>query len=238
MKKVQWQVIGLLYAILFSVTIPAPAAAIPGRGTLSGTVTAPEPFQAAEVFASNAEMNIVFLVYTAGGKFRAVNLFPGTYEVWAEKSGFQGATKTVEIQPGENTAVDLSMTVGEAAAPQTGGMGMGAQQGSRQPVEQVDYDELFPEHPAREMLEETCIYCHGANFISNAPKSRDQWNRALARMTSEDQAETGYEGAMVPRSTYSEPQWESLLEYLTENFGPESRAPGREALRGCAASTG
>ena len=53
-------------------------AAVPGTATVSGTVTASQPFQAAQVYIRNLDKGIVYMVYTQGGRFRAVALFPAT----------------------------------------------------------------------------------------------------------------------------------------------------------------
>ncbi|MBI4485183.1 MAG: hypothetical protein HY655_04145, partial [Acidobacteria bacterium] len=41
---------------------------------LSGTVTAPQAFKAAQVYIRNADKNITYMVFTSGGQFRAVAL--------------------------------------------------------------------------------------------------------------------------------------------------------------------
>jgi virginiamycin B lyase len=207
------------------------AAAIPGRGTLSGTVKAPKPFQAAQVYAHHLEKNVIFMVYTAGGNFRAINLFPGTYDVWVEKRGFSSDTQKVQVEAGKNAAIEIALREGEARPAPASRGGMGADtppQGARQAPEQVPYDQLFPNEPGRESVEKSCVYCHTANFIAGSPRSREEWQKAIALMNGDNQAETGYEGALLPRSTFTEPQWTTLLDYLARNFGPN--AP-RRAVR-------
>ena len=54
---------------------------IAGTGAVTGTVTASKPFTAAQVYLRNAEKGVTFMVYTAGGKYQAINLYPGDYEV-------------------------------------------------------------------------------------------------------------------------------------------------------------
>ncbi|OLB98908.1 MAG: hypothetical protein AUH30_06555 [Candidatus Rokubacteria bacterium 13_1_40CM_68_15] len=49
---------------------------LPGTATLSGMVQAPKPFKAAQVHLMNVDKNVLFMVYTSGGRYRAVNLFP------------------------------------------------------------------------------------------------------------------------------------------------------------------
>src|SRR3989338_6349914 len=76
---------GLQWLLLLS---HAEAAAIPGTGTLSGTVQVPKPFKVAQVYAMNVDKNILYMVYTSGGRYQAVNMIPGNYEVRVQKRGF------------------------------------------------------------------------------------------------------------------------------------------------------
>jgi len=64
------------------------AAQIAGTAAVSGSVEAAKPFTAAQVHFMNVDKNVLFMVYTSGGRYRAVNLFPGRYEVSVRKQGF------------------------------------------------------------------------------------------------------------------------------------------------------
>lgn len=225
MNRNLFSLAGLLAGLYLAFSVPAGAAALAGRGSLSGTVKAPKPFQAAQVFAHHTEKNVVFMVYTAGGRFQAVNLFPGAYDVWVEKAGFQSDTQKVVVEAGKNATVDLSLREGEArpAAARGGMMGGDAPpQGGRQAATQVLYDELFPNEPGRQLAEKSCIYCHSENFIAGSPRSREEWEKAIVLMNGDNQEETGYEGALLPRETFTEAQWTTLLDYLTKYFGPNA----------------
>jgi hypothetical protein len=57
------------------------AATLPGMASLSGTVESAKPFKAAQVYIKNVDKRIMYMVYTSAGQFRAVQLFPGNYEV-------------------------------------------------------------------------------------------------------------------------------------------------------------
>ena len=84
-------------------------ATLAGTGTLSGTVKAPKEFKAAKVYARNIDKNVVYMVFTEDGKFQAVNLFPGNYEVSVTKNGFSGGdVQKVTITAGGNTTSDFS----------------------------------------------------------------------------------------------------------------------------------
>ena len=57
-------------------------------GAISGSVSAPIEFKAAQVYAKNVEKRVTYMVYTVGGHYRFMHLFPGTYEVSVRKNGF------------------------------------------------------------------------------------------------------------------------------------------------------
>ena len=61
---------------------------ITNLGSISGTVSGPKEFKAAKVYAKNLDKNVTYMVFTEGGKYQALDLFPGNYEVRAEKNGF------------------------------------------------------------------------------------------------------------------------------------------------------
>lgn len=62
-------------------TAPAGKSEMAGLATVSGTVTSPTPFTAAKVYFRNLDRRMQYMVYTAGGKYQAMHLFPGKYEM-------------------------------------------------------------------------------------------------------------------------------------------------------------
>src|SRR5579862_6640518 len=52
-----------------------------GLGSIFGTVSGPKEFKAAKVYAKNLDKNVTYMVFTEGGKYQAIDLFPGNYEV-------------------------------------------------------------------------------------------------------------------------------------------------------------
>ena len=80
-----WRKSWLLWAAVsvFVLTVGSLQAAVPGTATVSGTVTASQPFTAAQVYMRNLDKGIVYMVYAQAGRFRAVALFPGNYEISA-----------------------------------------------------------------------------------------------------------------------------------------------------------
>ena len=54
---------------------------------LTGTVDAPRPFKAAQVYLRNIDTRILYMVYTNAGRFKAVALLPGNYEMNVQAEG-------------------------------------------------------------------------------------------------------------------------------------------------------
>src|SRR5215467_5924577 len=73
---------------------------IAGTGAVAGTVTAEKPFTAAQVYLRNAEKGVTFMVYTNRGKYQAINLYPGEYELTVGRRGFTSDPQKVTIQAG------------------------------------------------------------------------------------------------------------------------------------------
>src|ERR1700687_593398 len=98
-------IVKLVLLALGCVLASAPNAAadgptIAGTGAVSGTVTASKPFTAAQVYLRNAEKGVTFMVYTAGGKYQAVNLYPGDYDVTVARRGFASDPQKIKVQAG------------------------------------------------------------------------------------------------------------------------------------------
>ncbi len=93
---------------------------LPGTAMLTGEVTAPKAFQAAKVYARNTDKNIIYMVYTGGGRYQTVALFPGPYEVWVDKTGFESDRQEIQVEAGEVLNVDFSL---REATPRSAGQG-------------------------------------------------------------------------------------------------------------------
>src|SRR6202140_400668 len=151
--------------------------AIAGMGSLSGTVKAPKEFKAAKVYAKNVDKNVVYMVYTDGGRYQAVNLFPGSYEVSVTKNGFTGGeVQKVTVTAGRDVTADFSLQEGTSRPNQQMRPGLP----KNEPL--LSYDELYPPGHARETIERTCILCHGPDFLPNKQWDEEQWNNAINLM--------------------------------------------------------
>ena len=216
---------GLLACLQLASPAASTAAEIAGRGTLSGTVTAPQSFQAARVYAQHSEMNVVFMVYTVHGRFQAVNLFPGSYEVWVEKEGFASGRQNVEITAGQNASVNVALHVADTGPAQAF---VGGRNAGNPSFPEVPYDELFPDEPGRAHLEQSCFVCHGENFISRNPKPAAGWDAAIQLMTGQAPGAERWDTPILSPDAFTPEEWDTLRAYLGKHFNED--APPRSLL--------
>ena len=197
--------------------------AIAGMGSLSGTVKAPKEFKAAKVYAKNVDKNVVYMVYTDGGRYQAVNLFPGSYEVSVTKNGFTGGeVQKVTVTAGRDVTADFSLQEGTSRPNQQMRPGLP----KNEPL--LSYDELYPPGPGREIIERTCMRCHGPDFVPNKQWDADQWNAGIDLMQSTAPSSNPpgrISAASVPQGI-SPQERQVLVDYLVKNFGPSSTPRG------------
>jgi virginiamycin B lyase len=188
-----------------------------GMGTLSGAVKAPKEFKSAKVYAKNSDKNVVYMVFTEDGRYQAVDLFPGNYEVSVTKNGFSGGdAQKVTITAGGNATADFTLKEGTYRPNQ--------QMRSGVPKDEplLSYDELYPPSHARATIERTCIMCHGPDFLPNKQWDESQWNAAIDLMQNPfDNA-----GSRLVPGTFAPGERDELVAYLVKNFGPESKKRG------------
>src|SRR5919198_1908379 len=84
-------------------------AALPGYGSLSGSVDSATPFKAAQVFIRNVDKHVLYMVYSNAGQFRAVALFPGNYEISASAAALRSDVQKVVVKAGDNPKLTLSL---------------------------------------------------------------------------------------------------------------------------------
>lgn len=190
---------------------------IGGMGALSGRVEASQPFQAARIHATHQTNGVRYIVFTAGGRYRALNLFPGPYEVTVTKNGFAADRKKVTIRAHENATLDFSLRESEPdPIPQAGTMGP-ARTWDRAGVQLLSYEELYPADPARELLKRHCLYCHGLNSLPSRPRSRAHWNAAIDAMSDPSSPR----GVRIPPGSLPSEDRGRIVAYLAKYFGAE-----------------
>jgi virginiamycin B lyase len=197
---------------------------IPGTGSVSGKVEAAKPFQAAQVQLMNVDKNILFMVYTSGGRYQAINLFPGNYEVSVAKRGFSAEPKKIVVKAGAASTADFTLREASDQPPAPGSFG--GPQGRNQPPQLVSYDELYPPDAARPLLEKTCIYCHGSGFLPSRKWTKESANAAIDLMAVAD--EKTLREVMIPPGTLTAKDRDLVVEYLATNYGSDKP---RRALR-------
>lgn len=207
-------------------------AEVPGTGKLSGTVTASQAFTAAQVYIRNVDLGIVYMVYTNQGRYRAVALFPGNYEVSVSTKHLESDAQTVTITAGETAEVNLFLSPLSGDVPQlvipAGRTAM--ESGASGVFEYANYDEIYPPGPGREVAEQVCMVCHGENFFPTRPGTERQWMSWIDHMvgsTLGEQDPTRYgQGLLSFRSStfrFGREDRDALLEYVVKNFGPDSK---------------
>src|SRR6266850_3099285 len=98
-----------LLAGLVLLAASASAAPLAGTASLTGAVQAPKPFQGAQVRMLNVDRNVLFMVYTSGGRYQAVHLLPGRYEVTVSTTGLAGDPQTIVLEAGAASTLDFAL---------------------------------------------------------------------------------------------------------------------------------
>jgi len=206
-----------LIPLLFLVERPLIANELAGLGSVSGSVSADEPFLSARVYLRDANRHVTYMVYTAGGSFQARNVMPGTYEVSAEKTGFSSDAQTVVVATGQSATANLKLTKGGSGAPVVGSRPVDTK------AQLETYEKIYPPGPALATIERTCITCHGVNFIpQRSGLDEAGWNALLEVMLTMNDSIWGIENGtpMMPPGAISPEQRAELVAYLAQNFGP------------------
>jgi virginiamycin B lyase len=196
---------------------------LPGMAALSGTVQAPRAFKAAQVHLMHAEKNVLFMVYTSNGRYRAVNLFPGTYEVTVRARGLEAAPQKITLAAGARETLNLTLRETSAQGVRQGEFGFTTQRPGE--VTLVSYDELYPREAGRPLLEKNCMYCHGKSFFPSKQYHETQWNHFIDQMMDGG----GMRGALIPVGTLSPQDRATIVAYLGKHFGPGSPKRGLKA---------
>jgi virginiamycin B lyase len=199
---------------------------IPGTGAVTGTVTAPRPFTAAHVYLYNAEKRVTFMVYTSGGRYQAINLYPGEYEVRVARRGLASDPQKIKVQAGETLNVDVALNdIGPEAQAGINGPSTVVAYPGRVTITDKDvefvkgYDKVYPPGPGREALQRVCMSCHGTTFFSVRQWDRAAWGAAIDMMSKRVDGSD----VSVPNGKMSPKDRQVMLDYLVANFGPDAK---------------
>ena len=205
-----------------------------GDGVIAGRVTADHgEVRALRVKAHDTVRRIAYTVYTRDGGYQIFNLPAGTYDVSVIEEAFESPTATAEVGAGATATVDIALTA-LGAAPEQGAAARGATAqrnygggaADDRAAEIVDFDTLYPPHPARDVMLRSCFGCHGpAGFHRRGPRNENGWRQAVDRMFDVD-GRVANMAPGVPQVTHdlvSVDEKELIIQYLTANFGPGSQ---------------
>ena len=202
-------------------------------GVIVGRVTVDAgEVRAFRVKARDTVSRVSYTVYTMDGAYQIFNLPPSSYDVQVIEAGFDALVRNVTVGAGQTITADLALTaVGIVRAQGAGARGATAQRNyggaaaDDRAAELVDFDTLYPPSPAREVMLRACFGCHGpAGFHRRGRKNEAGWRRAVDRMF-DPRGRVADMAAGVPQVTYdlvSLEEKESIIQYLTANFGPGS----------------
>ena len=225
----------------FYSAVPSPPLqtnAVRGTGSLTGTVTAPMPFKAAQVYIRNAQKRMLYMVFTEAGRFRAMALLPGEYEVSVRAKGLASGVQKLTIRAGESPRLTLAMqpSDGEPAAldlslqRELAGRTAMDTSGAGQTYVFESYDQIYPPGPGKAVAEQVCMVCHGENFLPTRPATEAVWKSRIDHMTGrglwERDPSSYAQGLLSPRSNdfhFSRQDETELLAYLVANFGPDKK---------------
>ncbi|MEE8306970.1 MAG: hypothetical protein V3R81_06865 [Gammaproteobacteria bacterium] len=220
---------------------------------LSGTVTGLQPGVLPVVYAYNTDKDVAYTVYVVGGKYRAVHLIPGPYDVTVRAAvdqleGFTPETVQLDIAAGAQVIADFALQNVRPVPNYVNGLPYEACTANRptpndipcEPYKIQRYDEIFPPGPGRDIMQRTCLGCHHVQlFAFNTPrtygggrakKNKAAWaynvDRKIKRLPGPMMG-----GVALGRSTHMNPELlppedrDILVDYLAENFGID--APSR-----------
>ena len=190
--------------------------------SLTGTVDAPGPFKAAQVYLRNIDTRILYMVYTNAGRFKAVALLPGNYEINVQARGLESDVQKLAIKAGDRPQVKLSMREASNADRFPSAVPAPARELTLQ-----SYDEVYPPGPGKQVMEEVCMTCHGENFAPMRPRNAAGWQAGIDLMMGKGNFDgdrvNSYAGILAPPATnfrFGYQDRKDLLEYLIRTSGP------------------
>lgn len=207
MKQMYRQVIAVLFALASGAFLPAQQALaqsaqgdkseLAGLASVSGTVTSYAPFKAAKVYFRNVEKRMQYMVYTAGGKYQAMHLLPGTYEMRVAAQGLDSAVTQVVLNAGPNAPQNATLRPVQNAGTQI-----------------VSMDAMFPPGPGQKFVRDVCVGCHSPDFFGSRHFPAPAWDGFVEVML---------KSGNIPRGFSSAEERAELVQYLGRHFGPDSR---------------
>jgi streptogramin lyase len=229
MNHIYRNMAGIL-AALVGIIASAHAGLLPGLGEVSGAVTGPTG-AVIPVYLYNKEKSVGYSVFAVDGTYRAVDVFPGHYEITLgnghapSKDSYEMAPVAVDVVAGGHAHADLAPKEVAPTQNYTGRINHADGEVAVEP-----YDTVYPPGAGRQILERTCIVCHGVSFIPSKHGARETWE-ALIHLMINGPANGGlFAGSgliagppVVDPARINAQDMPVLLDYLVANFGPDSK---------------
>ena len=200
------------------------AQGVQGTSTLTGRVTADKgEVRALRVQARDAGRGIVYTVFTTEGQYRILNLPAGTYEVQVVEGTFDSPVQRMTLAVGQTGTVNLAIAQKADAGSQytqivnSRSASLGAVNAT---AELVEFDELYPPGPGRDLLIAECTGCHGPGWHRLEGRTAEQWAKGLERMFINDSGGQHYARKIVGPGAMSAVEKQALITYLATAFGP------------------
>jgi streptogramin lyase len=234
---------------LLGLVFPAFAGQLEGYGQLSGKVSGSEPGVLPVVYAYNTDKDVAYTVYVVDGKYRAVNLIPGPYDVTIRAAvdqleGFTPETVKRDVAADSHVTADFALQDVGPRPNYVNGLPYEACTANRptpddipcEPYKIEPYEAIFPPGPGRDIMERTCLACHHVQlFAFNTPRTygggRAKKNKAAWAFNVDRKIKRIGWGAALGRDTHFDPALlppkdrDVLVDYLADNFGVD--APSR-----------
>lgn len=224
-----YQLVATFVAATLGVVCSGRAATLPGLGEVTGTVTGAKS-DIVPVYLYNKDKNVGYGVYAVNGTYRAVDLFPGHYDILVNnwylptQEGLEMPTVALNLAAGKKVKVDLTVKSVPSKQNYTG------RETYPDGVLVQTYDEIYPQGQGRKILEHSCIVCHGVNFIPSKTVSRPGWE-AMTHLMLDKQGSGGLFTSsgliagppIVSSERLSSEELPILLDYFAANFGPDKK---------------
>jgi streptogramin lyase len=173
---------------------------------------------------------MLYMVYTNAGRYRAVAILPGTYEVSVTAAnGFSSEVQKVSLKAGDKGSADLKLEPTSADPNAKNAPFGGTASRLRPSASTLTFDQIYPADPALPILQRTCISCHGPNFLAGQRWNETQWRAAITRMFGPgDDAESRKSATVaangtITRGVLTNAERDIIVPYLVKNFGPDNQ---------------
>ncbi len=181
---------------------PVKAQMTSARGTISGTVTADQGVvRGFRVKAHSLKHRLWYTVFTNSGHYQIPQALSGPYEVSVLQEGYASPAKKIDLAAGQTATVDLAVTKQPPPAD----------------VVEQDFDTIYPPGPARTLVMNTCLGCHGIQFYRFPGRDENGWRAAVRLMTNGPSMNWA---PPLGRTQLSQAERDTIVKYLATNLGP------------------